>query len=112
MKEVNELIRRVAEKKAEAARESADVIAINDIVFDAGTLPGEVRMEKGIEKLCALLGGELHKGYVKSGTSYAYHVRCFWFNEAIFFEESFLCLNEIPEGAASVDSREELYASM
>ncbi len=112
MKEINELIRRVAEKKAEAARETADVIAINDIVFDAGVLPGEVRMERGIEKLNSLLGGELHEGYVKSGTDYAYYVRCFRFAEVSFFEETFLRLSEIPEGAGLVDRREDLYVSM
>lgn len=109
MKEINEVIVKIAKKKAEAALEAAERVVLNGIVFEEGIQPGEVKLESGAEELSALLGCTLREGYTDLRGDYAYRVRWFVFEGVHFFEENFLRAEEIPEGTVFLESREELY---
>lgn len=114
MKEINELIVTIAKKKAEAAREAAEAIIVNEIEFKEGIQPGEVELRSGIEELCALMiaGGKLQEDYYERGTGFVSRVRRFVFEDVCFFEEYLLRTEELPEGANVAESREALYASV
>lgn len=111
MKEINEVIVKIAKKKAEAALEAAERVVLNDIIFEEGIQPGEVKLESGAEELSALLGCTLREGYYDLRGDYAYRVRWFAFESVHFFEENFLRSEEIPEGTKIAENRKELYGS-
>lgn len=111
MKEINELIVKIAKKKAEAALEAAERVVINGIVFEEGIQPGEVKLESGAEELSALLGCTLREGYYDISGDYAYRVRWFAFEGVHFFEDRLMREDELPEGTKVAENREELYGS-
>lgn len=113
MQIVNETIKKVAEIKAHAARNVAEKIILNDIVFEEGIQPGEVEIKCAIENLCNRLNGEIHEGYVNNGTDYNIRVQWFDFEGVHFFEEHYLCsVDVLPCDAKVLGSREDLYASV
>lgn len=113
MQIISDTIKKVAEIKAKSALESAEKIAINEIVFEEGVQPGEVELNSGIEKLCETLGGKIQVGYVNHGTPYVRRVKWFRVWDVCFFEEHYLSDNEnLPLGTTIVESRGYLYASM
>lgn len=109
MKEINEVIIKIAKKKAEAALEAAERVVLNDIIFEEGIQPGEVKLESGDEELSALLGCTLREGYTDLRGDYAYRVRWFAFEGVHFFEDRLMRADELPEGTKVAENREELY---
>lgn len=109
MEIINETIKKVAEIKANAAKYAAERVVLNDIVFEEGIQPGEVKLESGAEELSALLGCTLREGYADFRGDYAYRVRWFVFKGVHFFEDRLMRADELPEGAGAAESREELY---
>lgn len=114
MKEINELIVTIAKKKAEAAREIAGEITLNDVKFKEGIHPEEVEMEKGIKELSALLDCKIQSGYEDFCCSegFVHRVRWFVFEGVRFFEGCFMRLDDVPTETTIFKSKEDLYASV
>lgn len=111
MEIIKETIKKVAEIKANAAKYAAERVVLNDIIFEEGIQPGEVKLESGAEELSALLGCALREGYADLRGDYVYRVRWFAFEDVHFFEDRLMRANEITEGAKVAENREELYGS-
>ncbi|MCM1334177.1 MAG: hypothetical protein NC084_04155 [Bacteroides sp.] len=110
MTNIKEVIRNIASEKATAARNTADKVTVNNVVFAEGIQPGEVRLEKGIADVGDLMGEKVQLGYIVR-ESYGLIVRWFRSCGVMFYEEDYVSLDRIPEDAPRVDGRQKLYRS-
>lgn len=113
MEIINETIKKVAELKANAAREAAEEVSIGGVVFGEGILPGEIEIKEGFDLFCAVLKPErVHFGYV--GRNFDLAVRVYWAEifGVKFYGRDYVHAADIPEDTKMFESREELYASV
>lgn len=114
MQIIKETIKKVADIKAHAAKNAAEKVEINGIVFEEGIKPGEVKIESGIKDLACMLNLPLAVGYEsdRCTDNFVHFHQWFFYNGVRFFESDFIYAAEVPEGAKIFESKEALYASV